>query len=180
MNAYLENHFEITKLQAAQRQLSGAIRLLFANEDPLLVHTIAGAASILFSDLIEIGLPNKSWDRQAQEANGLEAKEYFRIMREYQNFLKHAKDDADAKLVFNPVETEAILFWAVMNSSEIAPMSCESQVFQLWYLASHAPQQAVNFNPVFKDILATFGDLRSVSRLERLRYGAKALASLSE
>ena len=174
-----EQSFEISKIEAAQRQLSGAIRLLFANEDPLLVHTVAGAASIIFSDIIELRLPDKSWDKKAQDANGITAKVYFNIMREYQNFLKHAKDDPDAKLVFNPIETESILFWAVMNSSEIASMSFEAQVFQLWYLASHTPELVVDINPEFQEILKIFGDLRDTPRLERLGYGARALATLS-
>jgi hypothetical protein len=175
-----EQSFELTKLQAAQRQLNGAIRLLFDDEDPVLVHTIAGAASILFSDLIENAAPHKSWDKQAQDANGLDAAEYFRIMREYQNFLKHAKDDPDAKLVFEPVETEAIIFWAVMNASEIAPMSNEAQVFQLWYVASHSPQEIVDIDTKFQQILAEFGDLRNLTRANRLKYGAQALASLPD
>lgn len=41
----------VTKLAAAQRQLTAAIRLFFANEDELAVHTIAHAAYRLLSDL---------------------------------------------------------------------------------------------------------------------------------
>jgi len=41
----------VTKLGAAQRQLRAAIRLYFANEDELAIHTVASAAYRLISDL---------------------------------------------------------------------------------------------------------------------------------
>lgn len=41
----------VTKLSAAQRQLRAAIRLFFAGEDELAIHTIASAAYRILSDL---------------------------------------------------------------------------------------------------------------------------------
>ena len=41
----------ITKLAAARRQLQAAIRMFFAQEDELAVHTVASAAYRLISDL---------------------------------------------------------------------------------------------------------------------------------
>jgi hypothetical protein len=67
-----------------------------------------------------------------------------------------------------------------MNASEIAPMSNEAQVFQHWYVASHSPQEVVDTNATFQQILTKFGDLRNVSRASRLKCGAQALASLPE
>ena len=41
----------VTKLAAAQRQLCAAIRMFFAGEDELAVHTVASAAYRVLSDL---------------------------------------------------------------------------------------------------------------------------------
>jgi hypothetical protein len=165
----------ISKLEAAQRQLNVAIRLLFADADPVAVHTLVGAASILFTDLIEKLAPHKSWDKLAQQANNLSPSEYFNIMRKAQNFLKHENTDHDTTLEFELVDTESIVFWALLNASELAPMSVEAQVFQLWYLASHAPSECADDSP-FREAIQLFGDLRAMPRSDRLQIGARALS----
>ena len=42
----------INKLEAARRQLDAAIRMTFANEDELAIHTVAAAAYRLVRDLL--------------------------------------------------------------------------------------------------------------------------------
>jgi len=41
----------IIKLEAVRRQLDAAIRLYFAEDDPIAVHTLVGAPHILITDL---------------------------------------------------------------------------------------------------------------------------------
>lgn len=166
---------KLSKLEAATRQLRMAIRLLFEGVDPVPVHTLVGASSIILADLVERKVPEKSWDRFAQQTNNISAPEYFRVMREVQNFLKHAKGDPDATLDFNPKDTESLAFWAVLNAGELGLLSMEESVFQLWYLACHDPQLEDNSSP-YKEALALFGDLRSVPRDRRLEVGCKVLA----
>lgn len=171
--------FQVSKLEAAQRQLNLAIRLLFADADAVAVHTLVGAASTVFTDLVERLVPEKSWDKQAQEANELTASQYFQIMRKAQNFFKHAREDHDAKIGLDPNDTESLAFWAVMNASELAPMSIEAQVFQFWYIASHSPIEDVSETPL-QEAIQLVGDLRSESRVNRLRIGAQALAQAEQ
>ena len=171
----MSESFRVTKLEAAQRQLSVAIRMLFSGQDPVAVHTLAGAASIIFTDLVERLAPDNSWDKMAQEDNNLKAPEYFRIVRKPQNYLKHARDDHADVLVFDPVDTEGLIMLAVMNASEIAPMSMEAQVFQLWFLAARYPPECAEESP-FRDAIQLFGDLLNAPRTERLHLAAQALA----
>jgi len=171
--------FHVSKLEAAQRQLNLAIRLLFANADAVAVHTLVGAASIVLTDLVERLAPEKSWDKQAQEANELTASQYFQIMRKAQNFFKHAREDHDTTIEFDPNDTESLAFWAVMNASELAPMSIEAQVFQLWYIASHSPIEDVSETPL-REAIQLVGDLRAVPRVNRLQVGAQVLAEAEQ
>ena len=170
--------FEVSKLNAAQRQLDVAIRMLFGEEDPVSVHTLVGAASVLLTDLVEIIIPQRSWDKMAREANSLAPSEYFQVMRRDQNFFKHARGDHQAVLTFNPEETEALAFWAVMNASELAPLSIESQVYQLWYIAARSPFTDPEKSPL-REALGLFGDLRLLPRAERLRAGKRVLLAES-
>ena len=169
----------ISKIEAAQRQLNLAIRLLFAGADAVAVHTLVGAASLLFTDLVERLAPAKSWDKQAQDANELTTSQYFQIMRKAQNFFKHARDDHDTTLEFDPNDTEALAFWAVMNASELGPMSLEAQVYQLWYIASHSPLPDVTETPL-REAIQLVGDLRAVPRVNRLKAGERALAQAEQ
>lgn len=164
----------ITKVEAAQRQLARAIRMFFADDDPVCTHTLTGAASVLFTDLVENLAPKHSWDRMAQEDNNLGKSQYFNIIRKAQNFLKHARDDHTEVLYFDPLETEALLLLTVMNASEVAPMSHEAQVYQLWALARQYPDDAANESP-FREAIELFGDLRQVARPQRLAIGRRAL-----
>ena len=165
----------VTKLEAACRQLDAAIRLLFEQSDPVATHTLVGAASILLSDLIEHQDPARSWDRIAYEATRLTPGAYFSVMRNAQNFFKHARDDPAGVIDFDPTDTESLAFWAVMNASELSTLSVEMQVFQLWYIASHYPVDEPDAPPL-KQAIELFGDLRSQGRLVRLKVGQQVLA----
>ncbi len=164
----------LTKLEAAQRQLNRAIRMLFTEDDPVCTHTLAGAASILLTDLVEHHNPGSTWEQKAQEDNKLGRAEFFRIARKAQNFLKHARDDPSDTLEFNPSDTDALLTLAVFNASELAPLSPEADVFQLWSLALLCPPDMVD-EPPFLDAIAYFGNLQSMERPEQLAAGRKGL-----
>ncbi len=175
----MSDSMQVSKLEAAQRQLDFAICMLFAGADPIAVHTLVGAASIIFTDMVENIAPDKSWDKMAQNANNLAPAEYFNIMRRAQNFFKHARTDHDAALDFDLDDTESLAFWAVMNASELAPLSIEAQVFQLWYIASHSPVSDDNESPL-REAIQLFGDLRAKPREERFQAGFRVLHEASK
>ena len=164
----------ITKLEAAQRQLNRAIRMHFAQDDPVCTHTLAGAASVLLVDLVEHYLPGSTWEKKIQQDNNLGTSEFFKIARNAQNFLKHARDDPSGTLDFNTSDTDALLTVAVFNASELAPLSPEADVFQLWSLALICPRDMVDKSP-FKEAIEYFGDLQSMDRPAQLAAGKRGL-----
>ena len=125
----------VSKLDAARRQIHTAIRMIFSNDDPVSTHTLIGAASSIISNLVENGHSGKSWDQFAQQANNLAPSDYFRIMREAQNFFKHAKDDPDLEYELDSLDTESIAFFTTLNLGELGcSLTNRESVFQLWYL----------------------------------------------
>lgn len=162
---------QISKIDAALRQLKQGINLLFSDGDPVVTHTLIGAASSLMSDLINHQAPDKSWDKEAADANQLLPADYFRIMRQAQNFFKHASTDPKAILDFDLSDTESLAFSTVMNASEVVKrLPLEAQIFQLWYLASNYPAELKNESP-FKESIDFFGDLKQMHRKNRLKIG---------
>ncbi len=169
----MSGHLSVSKIEVAQRQLNIAIRMLFANDDPIAVHTLVGAASEILSHLVEKRFPEESWDKRVQGANNLSQKEYFAIMRKPQNWFKHAKIDPDGIFEFDPAETEALAFWAVMNASLLAPLSTEAMIYQIWFIALQEPHEDLEEESrVAKEL---FGNIRTKSRAERLMAGATVL-----
>lgn len=164
------------KLDSANRQLDFAIQLLFGSSDAICIHTLAGAASILFSDLVEHHAPSKSWDRAAQKTNRLPPNQYFNIIRNGQNFLKHATSDPTAILNFDEVETEELMMLAVMNSGELQKLSIPQSVYQLWYLGSRATRLGEDF-PFVREALELFPAINTLVRSDQRALGARILAA---
>jgi hypothetical protein len=164
----------IDKLWAASRQLDAAIRMLFAEEDLVAVHTIVGAASAILSKLIEIRAPEKSWDRVSQNASGLDSNTYSNIIRKTEIFLKHADHDPDSVHEFSAADTPGILMWAIMNLAELQKLTQTQQVFQLWFLACNL-DLIDSEAEIARIVRHEFKDLSRRSMSYRLAVGRRAL-----
>jgi hypothetical protein len=84
----------ISKLQAAERQLNCAIRLYFADDDLLAVHTLSRAAFRILFDIY----PERSSDGFDRDLDKLIAELGWRKFNRVTNFLKHADNDPEGIL----------------------------------------------------------------------------------
>jgi hypothetical protein len=170
---------QITKVEAARRQLVTAIRLLFEDADSISIYTLAHAAWEVLDALCK----HRDVVRFRAEmcrANGLSEDEIKRIASYGRNFFKHADKDPDSVLEdFSDELNDHVLVGAAFDYGEIAnnkPM--ELQVFQLWYFAAH-PEKALR--PAMDDIIAVgeklFPGIGAMSRRQKKRAGLRALMS---
>lgn len=90
----------VTKLEAASRQLDTAIRLFFAGDDAISVHTLAVAAANIFADIAEHRNAGVSWRTRTRDDSGLTTAELKRILHEEWNFFKHADRKPESTLTF--------------------------------------------------------------------------------
>lgn len=104
---YNPARMEITKLDAARRQIDAAIKLYFEEGDEVAVHTLVGAAHILITDLGAAAKQESILDRYVVREKRWEVEG---AIRAPQNFLKHATRDPEATFDFNPHSTELMLF----------------------------------------------------------------------
>jgi hypothetical protein len=107
---------ELTKLDAARRQLHTAIALWFTNGDPVSIHTLAAAAY----EIIHIVTKKRMPTRQRLLFDSLsftddERKPINNKLRSFANFFKHADKDADAILRFNPSISEGFIVYSVLG-----------------------------------------------------------------
>jgi hypothetical protein len=101
----------VNKSEAARRQIDTAIRMLFSEEDPLAIHTIAGAAFRILRDLS--GKKSDSYMKKITQLMikpGMESK-FWRQWNNSTNFLKHSDIHPDSILEdFDEEANEGILF----------------------------------------------------------------------
>ena len=86
----ISSQLHVTKLAAAQRQLRAAIRMFFAEEDELAIHTVASAAYRIIADLKQ--------DRGRDEVGDYHLTSIFYVVRDYRRgtLPKQFTDDPDA------------------------------------------------------------------------------------
>jgi hypothetical protein len=121
----------ITKLEAARRQLDAAIRLYFAEDDPIAVHTLVGAPHILITDLSKAAQLESILDRYIVPDYRWK---FEGAIRSAQNFFKHSeRDGPDATLEFDPHFTELMLLIDIEMFKELTGSATDSmRVFQAY------------------------------------------------
>jgi hypothetical protein len=167
-----------TKFDAASEQLSVAVRLHFADESPLAVRTLVGAAATVLADLSEHRCAGTSWrSHQVAAARQLNVARPFDVLNAAANFLKHADRDPGGVLEFDVAENDDSLFMATLECGEIGSTSHAQQVFQVWYMASYPDKFALGFEHTAIACQA-YPCLQSASRSRRLEIGRAMLQEL--
>jgi hypothetical protein len=129
----------ISKLDAARRQLETAAVLYFHEGDPVSIHTLTSAAYEVLRTL-NIGPPMIK-DMLAEYIRPERIKEIRDKLNEAQNFFKHADRDTDKTLDFEPKLTQFFLMDACVTykglSGERVPVL---EVFKLWAAVTWAKE----------------------------------------
>jgi hypothetical protein len=132
---------EVSKLDAARRQLETAIRLFFYDVDFVSTHTLAAAAFNVLNDLSrKPGHARKSTqDQLLDHIKDEKSKKWFlNEVRKTENFLKHADRDADRIHTFNPADTSLLLIDAVGCYWNLtAEHTVLMQAYYVWFIATY-------------------------------------------
>jgi hypothetical protein len=160
----------ISKLEAASRLLDTAIRLFFAGGDAVAVHSLAAASANVFSDLADRKHSGSSWRAHLRDDSKLSAREVKDILNSAWNFFKHADRDPEGTLHFDEIDSEHLMFVAVLECGDLRSTSCCMQAFQLWYIAAH-PDRFPKSESVFLDAMKVFPGLENLSSRMKIRRG---------
>ena len=169
---------QLTKFEAATRQLNAAIHFLFEGRDSVPVYTLANAAGRILSDLVEHQAPGQSWrSNTVKSMPDVPAKEIYAIINRTPNFLKHADQDPNGIEIFEDEEIDDFIYMATLECGEMLnrELSIEMQAFQVWYMAAH-PERIGEHDPLVRDALSIMPGLRQLERQLQLRAGQAFLA----
>ena len=164
----------MTKIQAAQRQINAGIRMLFRNDDPVAIHTVAMAAFRILRDLAkQRGLehPVDSMIRPGKE------KEFWRGVNSSANFFKHAdKDPDDISGGFLEEANDSVLLIAATYYDLLGYQQTEEmQALAVWYMTLNPDVLSQDVNPAVQALFLASGEIRSLPRKQQLEFGLTVL-----
>jgi hypothetical protein len=128
---------KINKLDAAVRQINTAILLWFSSDDEISVHTLACSAHQIVHDI------NQQNAKHELIYNNLNVKDEYRReanrrFKECYNFLKHADNDADDIIEFNPADTELFIMFTLLGLEYLGvKLNNTREAFLVYYFLSH-------------------------------------------
>ena len=131
----------LSKLDAAKRQLEVAIKLYFNFDDPVSIHTLTAAAYNVLRDINKKRGNDpvliKEWFPQYM-IRSEKQKEFKILLNEAENFFKHAEKDPEAVLSFRPRQTEFLLWEAgslyQRLTGEVTPLM---RLYRGWFMMHH-------------------------------------------
>ena len=172
----------LTKIDVAEAHLITAVRNTFTGQHPASVYLLAASAREI---LTQIGhkLGVRTVLHGAAEDTGKKLRRIIEAAHQYANFLKHADEDPDGVLDFDPVEADQVLFIACHDFARIAKgQPIELQVYEAWWFAtahakvSEAPLRA---QPIIRNCIRHFKGVRRADRTGRIDIGRIALEKAS-
>lgn len=177
-DAYPE--FDVTKLDAARRQLETAIWLLFEKADAISIHTLTHAAFGILKNVAEHRKMGRVLEVADEIAAATSTKEFWNSFNRTGNFFKHGNKDPNGILSGVPEEeNEALISLAVEIYRDLGCLvTPEIESFYLWW-------QCINFHSIddvrepFISWLNENGDrLHTENRSELLDIGKELLSCL--
>lgn len=134
------NHFHVSKIDAAKRQLEAAIRLFFQSSDVVVIHTLIGATHNILTDLAKKqGITSGINDGIRLMIKKEKQKEVYDKIHEAKNFFKHADRNADKTIDFSPTSSEFYIYDCCglyqALTQEALPLI---RLFRLWFYCKNS------------------------------------------
>jgi hypothetical protein len=158
----------VSNLEAADRQLCAAIRLFFADEDAVAVHTLASAAREIYEKHCGTAGIERMLDHIQASNPSLTQTEIMTVLNNARNFFKHPRNHSD-RVHFSDEMNDFVLLTACHDYIMLytGNQPAEVQAYTIWFRA---------VNPQLHDMgnalaLADFPNLTTASRVEQKRAG---------
>jgi hypothetical protein len=133
----------ITKLEAAQRQLTTAIRMFFADGDPVAVHTLVCAAREIYEKHCRKAGQGRMFDFLQASNPGRAEKELWNLLNAARNFFKHEGDSLDQSIEFDDTMNDFAILSACTDCATLCSPNqpVEVQAFSIWFVAVESPDE---------------------------------------
>lgn len=158
---------EITKLDAARRQIDAALVLWFSEGEPIAVHTLVAAGHHVLHDIARAKGKKSPFFFNMDFIKPEFQKEYKKLVLEAENFFKHAEKDPDpnAKITLVREITEAYALDAIELFRGLAGRSTDIMMaFRCWFFLRYPGSAKGDGTPMLDEPIAV--KLKSLSKTE--------------
>jgi hypothetical protein len=164
----------VNKIEAGQRQLDSAIRLFFAGDDWISVHTLAAASGRILRDLAQ-QRGSSVWDIVNAHIP-IENRAYvWRQLNKAANFFKHAdRDPNDLLEGINPLVNDHLIYLNCLLFLELERRMTHSvSIFVIWHIGAYPDLFRAERTPIFanikREIVSVFEDVPRPEQLALAR-----------
>lgn len=170
----------ISKIEAAQRQLDCAIELWFLDKDELSVNTLAGAAYQLVHDLKKHKGLAHTLLYDAAMIKPEHRKKWVNLLKKPVNFSKHADNDPDDVLEFDPQGNIGFLMAAAAGLRLMGASTSDTVNALIFWIVVNKPTWATEkFRKLYEDRIGvdTLQEFKLIAKrdfLERYLEACKA------
>ena len=170
---------KLSKIEAARRQIDSAIRMLFMNEDPVSIHTIAAAADRILRNIAETKGNIDAHVRFKDLIKPGMEKEFWFYMNRASNFLKHADKDPDSIYDdFNEESNDWILLIACYYYRDLGhTLTPEMHSLAYWMMLIHPNIIKVD-HPMKAELIRISGSIDDMTRAKKLEVGSMFIEKL--
>ena len=169
---------DITKEEAARRQLDRAILMYLEDDDDICTHVVATAAATILTQYCKSKGLDHSQKQMLERVKPEFRSEFLSISRRAFNFFKHSNNDPDGTLPHFDEEINALtIFLAIRDYKKAFGQTTSAMMlFQFWFV-NRWPELIEN--PVFLELTKEFfGDAADLSYKELKRAGLAKLRKL--
>lgn len=123
---------EISKIDVVKQLIDEAIILFFQRRNAIVIHTIVGAAHQVLNDLTDRQQSMIKNDNAAKYSG--KGKDWFKRLNKEYNFFKHADDDKNGKIKFDPLlHTYFLIDCIYMYRALTGTSPYSHNVFDMWF-----------------------------------------------
>lgn len=135
--------YNISKLEAAKRQLECAVMLFFSDKDAISIHTLTTAAQGVLRNIAkdagEKNIESYIYDKGLELIKPERRKEYVDKIREPQNFFKHGDLESNKEVKFNPDANEIFLFDTIIMYNRFSDnLPFWFTAYKIWFMVRHS------------------------------------------
>lgn len=179
----IEQVSSITRLEAANHQLCAAIRMFFADDNAVAVHTLACAAREIYEAHCSKADPTDSSGNVKESDRDRGDKGLWDTLNEPRNLFERPGNDLADQIAFSDEMNDFLLFAASNDCSTLcAPnQPVEVQVYATWFLAiytyseqsmaSDDPNRLYEVGRIATMLSEWFPGVRKASRIDQKRLG---------